>query len=46
MSSLRTKLGTWPPVPWHCPQRFADIRLSQTFSLKACTSWLAGGGPT
>src|SRR5262245_15338074 len=45
MSSLRTKLGTWPPVPWHWPQRFAACRLSHTLSLNACTSWLAGGGP-
>src|SRR5688500_7823979 len=45
MSSLRTKLGTCPPVPWHWPQRFDACRLSQTLSLNACTSWLAGGGP-
>src|SRR5688572_11536469 len=45
MSSPRTKLGTCPPVPWHCPQRFDACRLSQTLSLNACTSWLAGGGP-
>ena len=37
--------GAWPPAPWHEPQRLLACRLSQTLSLKDCTSWLAGGGP-
>src|SRR5690606_18508514 len=46
MSSRRAKNGAWPPSTlWHAPQRLLPEMLSQRFSLKDCTSAVAGAGP-